>query len=381
MTDPKDSQTIPGVVHDIKQMLTVISGRAGLLIERIADQELRHHCQAMEMAATDAAAMLGRLPGVGSRIPTGPARLLDVATTSCRLILPPDGRPWLPEDSGPSGRWTAAFDIPGDLWAEIPAQVLREVLNNLLTNALAVMPDGGGIVIRGSASDQRVRLVIQDSGPGVPSGKGEGIFELGFTTSGQPGRGHGLATCRLLLEERGGKLFLDQDSGPGATFVIDLPLADRVRGQDIPIHSEAASGMEDGAPPLEPGSILVVDDEPAVRDMLSDVLGELGWRATVAENADQAIGFFHPGLFSLAILDQSLPGKSGLELAKELRSKDSRIVLVLVSGWGNEDILARATAEGIDFSAEKPLTVGKIRVMLGQAVARFQERGKEREEF
>lgn len=359
MTDPKDIQIVRGVAHDIRQMLMVITGRAGLLLEQDPDPKLRQHLLAMELAATDAGAMLNRLPGMGAGIPDEySAEVLQVAEESCRLILPPDHK-----------RWAVDFQIPADLEAGLPAQILREVINNLLTNALEAMPDGGGIILSGALAADRIQLGIQDSGPGVPEDLSSRIFESGFTTSGQEDRGVGLAGCRALLRQFGGDLALSPGASSGATFLIDLPA--NLQTQTLTLTETEI---------IEPGEILVVDDEPAVQEMLADVLTELGWQPSVAGEASRARELFRPGRFPVALVDQSLPGMSGLELASELRALDRQIVLVLVTGWGNEDIMSRASESGIDITAEKPLAVGKIRSILGQAAILRHERAEEREE-
>lgn len=369
MTDPKEFQIVRGVVHDIKQMLMVITGRAGLLLEHDPDPELRQHLLAMELAASDVGAMLGRLPGMGAGIPgENIADVLLVVQESCRLIQPPDRKGWAgPDQAVESGSWSVELRIQDDLLAGLPAQILREVINNLLTNALEAMPSGGRIVFSGSTQGDRVHLQVQDSGPGIPPDRTTAIFESGFTTSGKGDRGVGLTGCRDLLKQFDGALTLAPDTGEGAVFIIDLPLATQVR-----------SRPETGA--MEPGEVLVVDDEPAVRDMLADVLTELGWQPSVAVDAAQALEQFSTGRFPVALVDQSLPGVSGLELALELREMDPRIVLVLVTGWGNEDIMSRASASGIDITAEKPLGVGKIRSILGQASVLYRKHDEEREE-
>ena len=376
MIDPKDFSNIPGIVHDIRQMLTVIAGRAGLLLEKNPDPDLKRHLLAMELAAADANTMLGRLPGIsGGRELSLPVSLGQVVRESCGLILPPGGHEWAAPTAVPAaGVWSLDIRVPEDLFTALPAQVLREVVNNLLANALDALPGGGSVVLQGSSRGERLFLTVTDSGPGVPEELRERIFQHGFSTSGKPERGLGLAGSRELLEDFGGHLELDPAAGPGAVFVLDLPA---VAGGAGTLPAQEEPGRQ---PEPEPGEILVVDDEPAVREMLADVLGELGWRPTIAVNADEARRVFAPERFPVALVDQSLPGMSGLELASELRKQDPRIVLVLVTGWNNEDIATRAPAHGFDFAEEKPLTVGKIRLILGKAAVLFKERDLEGEE-
>ena len=116
------------IAHDIRQMLMVITGRCGLLLERGPGPELRRHLLAMEMAAGDAGAMLGRLPGMSGRPPAGePAGLAAAAEAACGMILPPDGQPWgSSAGAGNTSDWVLAQEVPAGLWTSVPPQILRE---------------------------------------------------------------------------------------------------------------------------------------------------------------------------------------------------------------------------------------------------------------
>lgn len=373
MPGSDDTKRIKGIAHDIRQMLMVISGRVGLLLERDPDPETRRHLLAMEMAASDAGVMLARLSdrreNDGTSGPTGVRRAVEEA---CSLILPPDGHPWLEEGRG---AWSARIEIPAELAVNLPGQILREVLGNLLTNALAAMPEGGRVHLSTQADARVVHLRVRDSGPGVPVHLRERIFRPGFSTSGDAGRGLGLGGCRALLEDCGGGLFLAADRGTGATFELEMP---RAPGE-APVRTHQPQPRTDTA--ARPGEILVVDDEPAVREMLDDLLRELDWQPLAVGDADEALSVFRPGRFALALIDRKLPGRSGLELASRLRQEDPRMVLVLVSGWDKEDIASVARDSHFDFTAEKPLTVDTIREIIGQAATLLGHRGTERDEF
>ena len=119
-----------------------------------------------------------------------------------------------------------------------------------------------------------------------------------------------------------------------------------------------------------------MDDEQSVREMLADVFGELGCQIKVARDAPQAEQIFSTNKFEMAVIDQSLPGISGLDLARRLRMKDSHLVSVLISGWGQEEILDLAHQTDVDLVAEKPITLEKIVELLNEAGVLYHQRSE-----
>ncbi|PID78498.1 hypothetical protein CSB20_14895 [bacterium DOLZORAL124_64_63] len=384
----QDPAEVAGVLHDIRQMLMVITGRVGLLRMRIEDEDILADLEAIALAAEQTGEILARLrPGDGQRRRAMPGDLRLALEQTARLAGPAGQHPWIiidtcpenpsqgswdmgtrsvgPRRMGPRrmGTWHMVLNVPEGLRTVVPQPLLREVLNNLVVNALEAMPAGGRLLVACHRQGSNYLLTLRDTGPGIPEDRRAHIFAEGYTTSGQEGRGIGLAFSRDLLACAGGALDLcPPDGKPGACFRLTLPvLADAVDSCSEPI-----CGKEETDVPFRP-AVLVVDDEVAVREMLGDVLDELGCTVGLARDAQEAMALFAERDFGLAILDQSLPGLSGLDLADALRRKDPRLALVLMSGWGQKEILDKARAGGVDLVAEKPLTVEKIAELLDQA--------------
>ncbi len=350
-----------GVVHDVNQMLAVIMGRAELLQQRESSKPRREDLAAIILAAGDAAAMLKRLQrGLPPQQGQGDQAAVNLqeAVRAVSLLIRPEGTElWAsPEEDPRQGSWVFDLAVPPDLFTSVPGQVVREVLSNLLVNALDVMPDGGHIRVGAGADQDRVVLTIADNGPGLDKETAHRIFEPGFTSSGGEFRGIGLAGSRQLLKCFDGRLDVGPDQGPGAQFLLDLP---RIEPAANKTGSEASRADGQESRPVS-FPVLVVDDEPAVRDMLSDVLTELDCRVTAVRDAGSALDRFMPGEFGLALVDQSLPGRSGLELAAVLRERDPCLVVVLITGWGQEETLASADPSIVDLTATKPLEWTRI---------------------
>ncbi len=350
-----------GVVHDVNQMLAVIMGRAELLKQREGSASRREDLEAIILAVGDAAAMLKRLqrglPPPQGQGDQAAVNLRDAARAVSLLIRPEKTRRWvLPEEDPGQQSWVFDLAVPEDLFTSVPGQVVREVLSNLLVNALEVLPDGGIIRIDAGADQGRVVMTVTDNGPGLDKKTAHRIFEPGFTSRDGEFRGTGLAGSRQLLKCYDGRLEIGPDQGPGAQFRLDLPRMEPtspVTGTEI-----SRPAGQDSRPASFP--VLVVDDEPAVRDMLSDVLTELDCRVTAVRDAKSAMDRFVPSEFGLALVDQTLPGTSGLELAAWLRERDPCLAVVLITGWGQEQILATVDSAIVDMTATKPLEWTRI---------------------
>lgn len=365
----EDKLRLAAAVHDVNQMLAAIIGRAELLLARRPDERAAVSLGAILLAARDAVGMLERLRRPGAVDAVGVAGLRQALAEAALLVVPPAGRWSTPAAAASSGEWYLENDVPEDLGCALPAAVCREVLTNLLSNALQAMPGGGRVTCRAERRGDRVRLSVADTGPGIDPAEAERIFAVGFTTSGQPDRGVGLAGCRQLLAPHEATLIVGEARGCGADFLLEAPFA---APPMVPVPAGKSSPAATEAEPAL--SVLVVDDEAAVRDMLQDVLGELGCRVTCARRADEVLdGALAKGV-DLVLVDHTLPGLSGLELARHLRAEVPDLVLVLMTALGNEEVLTAAAEGPVDLTATKPLDLSQLRELLHGAAVLSRQR-------
>lgn len=346
-TEPADAaRSRERTVHDVNQMLTVITGRAGLLLQGTEDTERVQHLRAILLAADDAAAMLQRLQRGAVESTLGrPCVSLSDVTEQARLLV------WPTADD--RYRWRSK--VGAELTVAVPAQVLREVLANLLLNAREAMPGGGEVTLSAESAADRVRLRVADNGPGLPQGDPERVFTWGVSEKAASGRGVGLAGCRQLLASAGGALTAAASAGSGAVFSLDLPV-----GQT---SAQPVAGGTDGVPAMD---VLVVEDETGVREMLHDVLTDWGCRVQTCRDGATALAQYRPGSAAVALIDQNLPGLDGLELASRLRAGDPCLSIVMVTGWHQDDRLAAADPAVVDQRANKPLALASICDILNQ---------------
>lgn len=340
---------LAGVVHDINQMLSVVTGRAGLLRADEHDAGRCAHLDAILLAAADAAVMLQRvLAPQPTNVGTGAD--LAAAAEEARLLA------WPQERRG----WTWQSRLAAGLVTSVPDQVLREVLVNLLLNAREALGDGGALLLE--ADRERtgdLLLHVSDNGPGLPGGDPEAIFAVGRSASGKAGRGVGLPACRELLRSHGGDLTAAPASGGGARFTLRLP------GGTLPTSRAAAARTGTADPGLLVGlPVLVVDDEEVVREMLRDVLAACGCEVRTCRDADEARAAWAEQRPRVALIDRHLPGTGGLELATALRDDDHCVAIALMSGWQEAGGETVASVHGADFVVRKPLSLEQIQNIL-----------------
>jgi PAS domain S-box-containing protein len=208
---------------------------------------------------------------------------------------------------------------------------LKQILYNLLNNAVKFTPEHGSISVAAHTEDDRVHISVTDTGVGIRQEDQAVIFEefrqVGESARGiKEGTGLGLAITRRLVEQQGGKISVESELGKGATFIFTLPLGEPRAVAQIPSAVPAASK---GKQPM----VLVVDDQAQERELLASYLAPEGYRIVTAASGDEAISLardLHPDVITLDIL---MPTGSGWEMLYRLRNspETSKIPIVVVS--------------------------------------------------
>jgi PAS domain S-box-containing protein len=257
------------------------------------------------------------------------------------------------------------FDgTPEDLWVEADPGMLEQVVTNLVVNARDAMPLGGSVRITTSQMDISKRegprqpnqqaghficLEVGDTGSGISPEILKNIFEPFFTTKEEgQGTGLGLATVQAIVTQHKGWVEVESCEGKGSVFRVFLP------AKKAPTSSE---GQLPAPEPLKRGSetLLLVEDEPAVRKNIALMLRETGYQVLEASNSEEAIRIWgeHQNKIALFLADMVIPGSvSGLNLASQLLTEKSGLKIILMSGYSAE-IAQVATIEGLSF-LQKP---------------------------
>jgi len=191
---------------------------------------------------------------------------------------------------------------------------MQQVFMNIVNNAHQAMLDHSGsgrLTVETELRDDDIIIRFKDTGPGIPEDVMDSIFDPFFTTKPEgKGTGLGLSICRALVEDHGGRIYVESNIGAGTTFTIELPLE-----MGKVVSAAEISTKEDEIGSKQVGSrILVVDDEQGILDLFMDMLDTIGHKVTTARNGDQAMDRLNEGEYDLIFCDMKMPGFSGQNL-------------------------------------------------------------------
>jgi len=354
-------QLAGGVAHDFNNLLTVIKGVTDLIRDDLPqDHPAQPDLAEVSAAAERAGALTRQLLAFARRQILAP-RVVD-ATTLIR-----ETAPLLHRLLGENVEVLLnLMPSPAPILAD-PNQI-QQVLVNLAVNARDAMHDGGLLRIstrlisaeaavgseEGAAPTPTVRIVVQDTGAGIAPDILSHIFEPFFTTKAQGhGTGLGLATSYGIVVQHGGTITVRSRLGEGTAFTIDLPVVDAPL--EVVEYSAAATGLARGSE-----TILVVEDEPAVRYFVERVLRSLGYTVRIAQNGLDALQLAQRGMgFDLLLTDVVMPELSGTALAAQLRTRMSRLRVIYMSGYAEHTLITEEMVGQADV-LQKPFTGSEL---------------------
>jgi two-component system cell cycle sensor histidine kinase/response regulator CckA len=351
-----------GIAHDLNNILTVISGNIGLAqIEAPAaagsllcflskaGQAAQHaaHLSSQLLTFSKGGAPQKKVSGIG-----------DLLTQSAEFAL-----------HGSSLK--ADVDIGVDLWkAEIDAAQIEQVVNALLLNAREAMARGGTVRVRARnvevnehqnpllPAGRYVKVTVADRGTGIPEDLQSKIFDPYFTTK-PSATGLGLAISYSIVKKHGGLLHLEQTSAEGSTFAFYVRAADR---NAVASEAQATERVFH----FNHQRVLVMDDEDAIRELTSQLLGTLGYEVTAVPDGLEAVRVYERALrhgehYQAVILDATVRGgMGGVATIERLRGMDPNVNAIICSGYSDEAALSEFLAYGFRGALPKPFTRSEL---------------------
>jgi CheY-like chemotaxis protein len=318
---------------------------------------MTHSLDIIETAAEDAANTVRRIRTFARQSPGEQFELLELGNL-LRDAVEITRTHWENEARARGLHYRVRFDAEPGLYTEGNASELREVFVNLIVNAVDAMPEGGELSIRTERTDDFARLLFTDDGTGMSEEVRERIFEPFYSTKGTHGTGLGLFVSYGIIERHRGRMSVESEVGHGTTFTVELP-------QVAPAQTPASERTtRTSAHAL---SILVVDDEPFVRDTLVEMLGALGHQVTAADAGRAALDALSQASFDLVFTDLSMPEMDGWEVAREIRRRfGSRLRVVVVTGHGTETLETLAERRLVDAVIAKPFNFEQVEEVIAE---------------
>ncbi|MBS1854584.1 MAG: transporter substrate-binding domain-containing protein [Acidobacteria bacterium] len=340
-----------GVAHDFNNLLTIINGYSDLLCRQIPESDPIHaQVSQIRKAGSHAADLTQQLLAFGRKQVSRPRPLdLNGIISESEKML----RRLLGEDVELVTRLAPSL---GSVMAD-PGHI-HQVLMNLAVNARDAMPEGGTLSIETAEEavngGSGVRLTVRDSGQGMDEEVRSHIFEPFFTTKGTKGTGLGLATVYGIVQQSRGTIDVSSQPGYGTAFHIHLPC---VNPDPAPAHPSVTS-----QPPRGSGTILVVEDQEAVREFASRTLRSRGFQVLEAADGWEALTLAsrHPDPIDVLLTDVVLPGINGKDLATRLRGARPKIRIIYTSGYDQNLVSQEGVIQPGVAYLPKPFTVDQI---------------------
>ena len=353
-----------GVAHDFNNTLAGILGRAQLLQRTDDPEKLKRGLDIIIKTAEDGAKTVKRIQDFARQ-----RRDHDFELVSIDQILMDASeitRPrWKNCAEASNIHITLNLAVGSNVMVMGDDSELREVLVNMVFNAIDAMPEGGTLTLSTTTFDQSVVIKIVDTGVGMYPEVRSRIFDPFFTTKGNAGLGLGLAVSFGIIRRHGGNVEVDSQYGNGTEFRITLPIATIVEGgitvklldpePEQPIPCDLPVTNEEVRPRL-----LVVDDEDFVRELLQDILEGEDCDVRLAASGSEALALFREFPFDAVCTDVGMPGMSGWELAREIRQLNKKIPIAVITGWGEAVGSNEQKAAGVDWVIAKPFTADRI---------------------
>ena len=356
-------QMASGIAHDFNNALATILGACELLLmekqqsgQPVDDDDFLH---SIHTAARDAADAVSRLrefyryrqpEDALKKIALNPLVMQVISMTEPMWKDQAQGRGILIRIK------TELEEVPDIAGA---GSELREMLTNLIFNAVDAMPSGGEVTISTTDTQTHVILSVKDTGTGMTEDVRKRCLEPFFTTKGNDGTGLGLAMVHGIIRRHEARLDIQTSPGKGTTFSISFPL---VHDSSIKKHETV-----DISPP-PPLKVLLIDDVPSVRQMVRSFLIADNHEVVDAENGLDGLTAFHEDEFDLIITDRGMPEMGGDHFVLEVRKTNKTIPIIMLTGFGEMMRSAGEHPEGVDLIVSKPVTIKMLRRSIMQVI-------------
>ena len=346
-----------GVAHNVNNTLTGILGRAQLILRNSNDPaKIEAGLELIIKSAEDGAHIIRRIQDFARQRPSREFETVAIAELlkdACEMTRPR----WESRSEFAPIRFALHADCKAFIKGD-PVE-LREVLVNMIYNAIDAMPSGGEVRVATQEIRDRVVVYITDTGTGMTPEVKQRLFDPFFTTKGKAGTGMGLAVSFGIIRRHEGSIEVDSEPGRGTTFKISLP---KVTPAGATEDSNTGAVQTSTSTTEDKVRVMVVDDETHVREVLIEALEAEGCEVVSAESGEIALALYdqYNGKFDAVFTDIGMPSMNGWELVTEIRQRTENMPIAIISGWADAISLQTRNAVKADWVVAKPFDIDRI---------------------
>lgn len=347
-----------GVAHDFNNSVSVIKGHSEMMVTcpdlRQDPEQVAHAFTVIKNAADDATSVVRRLREFYRPLSEWEENGIGDLRAVCKEVIPLTMPKWKSQAQVAGRQIRMVTDLEA-IYVQMPSAKLREILTNLIFNAVDALPDGGTITLRSRRVDKSGVLEVIDDGIGMTDEVRRQCLDPFFSTKGQDGTGLGLGMVADLVQRCHGQLEIITGIDTGTSIRITLPEAVDTESLWDPENEEVLDRRL---------HVLLVDDEENVRLVLQAALERDGHTVADAADGREAMALFHREYFDLVITDCAMPHINGVQLAAAIRRHAPNKPIVMLSGFTDRVLGESGPTVEVNCMIDKPIGLKTLRQTL-----------------